>query len=136
MASDAEIIHIVCIEDEPEMIDLVRLILSRKTEQYAFQVHGAEGGRQGLDLVRDLKPDLILLDLMMPDMDGWEVYQQLKNDDDLKEIPVIIITAKAQSIDKVLGLHIAKVSDYVTKPFGPRELTESVERVLREAGRL
>ena len=73
---------------------------------------------------------------MMPDMDGWEVYQQMKNDKGTDEIPVIIITAKAQSIDKVLGLHIAKVNDYVTKPFGPKELLESVERVLRDRGQL
>jgi DNA-binding response OmpR family regulator len=80
--------------------------------------------------VRKLKPDLVLLDLMMPDMDGWEVYQQMKTDDALKAIPVIVVTAKAQSIDKVLGLHIAKVDDYVTKPFGPQELLQSVNKVL------
>jgi len=72
----------------------------------------------------------VLLDLMMPDMDGWEVYQQMKADPELKNIPVIVVTAKAQSIDKILGLHIAKVDDYVTKPFGPQELLQSVERVL------
>ena len=66
----------------------------------------------------------------MPDMDGWEVYQKMKADDATKAIPVIVVTAKAQSIDKVLGLHIAKVDDYITKPFGPQELLESVEKVL------
>jgi DNA-binding response OmpR family regulator len=81
-------------------------------------------------LVRQKKPDLVLLDLMMPDMDGWEVYQQIKADSALREIPVIVVTAKAQSIDKVLGLHIAKVDDYITKPFGPQELLESVEKIL------
>ena len=117
---------VVCVEDEPEMIDLVKLILGRK----GFELVGAVGGREGLETVRKLKPDLVLLDLMMPDMDGWEVYQQMKADDDLKDIPVIIVTAKAQSIDKVLGLHIAKVDDYVTKPFGPQELLQSVNKVL------
>jgi len=117
---------VVCIEDEPEMIDLVKLILGRK----GFELIGAEGGREGLDTVRRIKPDVVLLDLMMPDMDGWEVYQQMKADEELKKIPVIVVTAKAQSIDKVLGLHIAKVDDYVTKPFGPQELLESVQRVL------
>jgi len=119
---------VVCIEDEPEMIDLVKLILGRK----GFELTGAVGGREGLDAVRRIKPDLVLLDLMMPDMDGWEVYQQMKADEDLKTIPVIVVTAKAQSIDKVLGLHIAKVDDYVTKPFGPQELLQSVERVLTQ----
>ena len=117
---------VVCIEDEPEMIDLIRLILSRK----GFELIGAVGGREGLETVRRVKPDLVLLDLMMPDMDGWEVYQQMKADEELKDIPVIVVTAKAQSIDKVLGLHIAKVDDYITKPFGPQELLESVYRIL------
>ncbi len=118
---------VVCIEDEPEMIDLVKLILSRK----GFDLVGAMGGTEGLEVVRRIKPDLVLLDLMMPDIDGWTVYQKMKEDQDLKSIPVIVVTAKAQSIDKVLGLHIAKVDDYVTKPFGPQELLESVERVLQ-----
>jgi DNA-binding response OmpR family regulator len=67
---------------------------------------------------------------MMPDMDGWEVYQQMKASETMKNIPVIVITAKAQSIDKVLGLHIAKVDDYVTKPFSPQDLLDSMERIL------
>ena len=117
---------VICVEDEPEMIDLVKLILGRK----GFDLVGAVGGREGIEAVRRLKPDLVLLDLMMPDMDGWEVYQQMKTDSDLKDIPVIVVTAKAQSIDKVLGLHIAKVDDYVTKPFGPQELLQSVNKVL------
>jgi DNA-binding response OmpR family regulator len=118
--------RVVCIEDEPEMIDLVRLILSRK----GFEVIGANNGREGLDAVERLRPDLVLLDLMMPDMDGWEVYQRIKANTALNRIPVIIVTAKAQSIDRMLGLHIAKVDDYITKPFGPTELLNSIERVL------
>jgi two-component system response regulator VicR len=110
------------------MIDLIRLILERK----GFEVLGAVGGQEGLDVVRNEKPDLVLLDLMMPDVDGWEVYRQMKADAELQHIPVVVVTAKAQSIDKVLGLHIAKVDDYVTKPFGPSDLVESVERVLRK----
>ena len=124
MAEEKKVV--VCIEDEPEMIDLVKLILGRK----GFDLVGAVGGREGLETVRRLKPDLVLLDLMMPDMDGWEVYQKMKADDELKDIPVVVVTAKAQSIDKVLGLHIAKVDDYVTKPFGPQELLQSVRKVL------
>ena len=119
-------LRVVCIEDEPEMIDLVRLILGRR----GFAVVGANGGVEGLEAVRRERPNLILLDLMMPDMDGWEVYQRIKADEELRQIPVIVVTAKAQSIDKVLGLHIAKVDDYITKPFGPQELLESVEKIL------
>ena len=118
---------ILCVEDEPEMIDLMRLILGRR----GFEVKGANGGVEGLKMVRDEKPDLVLLDLMMPDMDGWEVYQQMKADEKTKDIPVIVVTAKAQSIDKVLGLHIAKVDDYITKPFSPQDLMNSVEKVLK-----
>lgn len=114
------------IEDEGEMIDLVRLILGRR----GFTVLGATGGREGLDLVRKELPDLVLLDLMMPDMDGWDVYHQIKSDELTRNIPVIVITAKAQNIDKILGLRIAKVEDYISKPFSPQELLERVEQVL------
>lgn len=117
---------VVCIEDELEMIELVKLILGR----HNFQVIGAVGGQQGLDKIEEIKPDLVLLDLMMPEMDGWEVYQKMKASETMRDIPVIVVTAKAQSIDRVLGLHIARVDDYITKPFGPQELLESVERVL------
>lgn len=117
--------RILCIEDEAEMIDLTRLVLERE----GYQVFGAVGGRHGLELIRQEKPDLILLDLMMPDVDGWEVYRQMKADKELAHIPVIIVTARAQSIDKVLGLQVAKVDDYVTKPFGPRELLDSIRKI-------
>jgi two-component system response regulator VicR len=118
--------RVLCIEDEQEMIDLIKLILERR----GFEVLGAVGGKEGLEVIRREKPDLILLDLMMPEVDGWEVYRQMKADEQVKDIPVIVVTAKAQSIDKVLGLHIAKVDDYVTKPFGPQELLKSINKVL------
>jgi len=118
--------QIVCIEDEQEMIDLIQLILNRR----GFKVTGASGGQEGLQTVREMRPDLVLLDLMMPDMDGWEVYQQMKADESTRSIPVIVVTAKAQNIDKVLGLHIAKVDDYIAKPFSPQELVDSVERLI------
>ena len=118
--------RILCIEDDEEMIDLICLILSRR----GYEVRGASGGVSGLELIHQQKPDLILLDLMMPEMDGWEVYQQIKANETTQDIPVIVVTAKAQSIDKVLGLHIAKVDDYIAKPFSPQELTDSIEAVL------
>lgn len=118
--------RIVYVEDEEEMIDLVRLIMARR----GFEVIGANGGRVGLQTIRENLPDLVLLDLMMPDIDGWDVYQQMKADEVTQNIPVIVVTAKAQSIDKVLGLHIAKVDDYISKPFSPQELAESIEKVL------
>jgi len=121
--------RIVYIEDDVEMIDLVSLILSRR----GFEVKGAHGGRHGLDMVAKENPDLVLLDLMMPDLDGWDVYQQIKADENTRHIPVIVITAKAQPIDRVLGLHIVKVDDYISKPFHPQELLDSIERVLTKS---
>ena len=118
--------RLVYIEDEPEMIDLVHLILGRR----GYSIIGANGGREGLELVRKELPDLVLLDLMMPDMDGWDVYHQIKSEEITRDIPVIVITAKAQNIDKVLGLRIAKVEDYIAKPFSPQELLERVDEVL------
>ncbi|MBN2392218.1 MAG: response regulator [Anaerolineae bacterium] len=117
---------IVCIDDEPEMLRLIHLTLGRRN----FELATAVGGREGLELVRKLKPQLVLLDLMLPDLDGWSVYQQMKIDEELKNIPVIIVTAKDRSIDRLLGLHIAKVDDYITKPFGPRELLDSINKAL------
>jgi len=124
--ADLKKYHVLCIEDEQEMLDLIRLILNRR----GYEFTGESGGREGLAIIRKEKPDLVLLDLMMPDIDGWEVYQQMKADDATREIPVIVVTAKAQSIDKVLGLHIAKVDDYISKPFSPQELINSVDTVL------
>ena len=117
---------IIYIEDDPEMIDLVTLILNRR----GFIVKGAHGGKQGLEMVMQEKPDLVLLDLMMPDLDGWDLYQQFKSNETTKDIPIIIITAKSQPIDRVLGLYIAKVDDYISKPFHPQELLDSIEKVL------
>ncbi len=119
-------LRVVYIEDDQEMIDLVALILSRR----GYQIQGAQSGKKGLELIFSDPPNVILLDLMMPGMDGWEVYQQLKAVENTQNIAVIIITAKAQAIDRVLGLHIAKVDDYIAKPFKPQELVDSVERVL------
>lgn len=118
--------RILYIEDEAQMIELTRMVLERE----GFEVLGAVGGIQGLDAVKREKPDLILLDLMMPDIDGWEVYRRVKADQDLADIPVIVVTAKVQSVDKALGLHVAKVDDYITKPFGPKDIIASVQRVL------
>ena len=117
---------ILCIEDEPQMIDLIKLILENK----GYQVLGAEGGQQGLEMMRTENPDLLLLDVMMPEMDGGDVLNRMKREIKLRNIPVIIVTARADSIDKVLWMSIAQVDDYVTKPFGPRDLVESVETVL------
>ena len=118
---------IVYVEDHMDMVDLVRLILTPK----GFDVIGANGGREGLEIIQREEPDLVLLDLMMPDMDGWEVHRRMRADERLKNIPVIVVTAKDKPIDQVLGLHVAKVDDYLIKAdFGPKELLDSVRKVL------
>ena len=119
---------VIYFEDENDMVELVRIILGR--EGYAVQ--GVREGQEGLQAIKEDLPDLILLDLMMPDMDGWEIFRQIKNDEAIMNIPIIVITAKAQTVDKVLGLEIAKVDDYISKPFRPHELVERVEKVLSE----
>ena len=121
--------RIVYVEDDEDMIGLVKLILERK----GFQVVGAKNGREGLEIIRKELPDLVLLDLMMPEIDGWNVFQQIRSNKATKEIPVIVITAKAQNIDRVLGLQIAKVSDYISKPFKPQELIDCISKVLDAA---
>jgi len=117
--------RILYIEDEKEMLELTRIVLERE----GYEMLAAVGGADGIEAVKREKPDLVLLDLMMPDVDGWEVYRQMKADKEVADIPVIIITARTQSIDKVLGLKVAKVADYITKPFGPSDLINSVKRV-------
>ena len=114
---------IVCIEDEPGMIDLIKLILERK----GFTLIGAMGGREGLDTVRQVKPDLVLLDLMMAEVDGWEVHRQMKADDELRSIPIVAVTVLERNTDRVRGL---QVDDYVIKPFLPQELVRSVNTTL------
>ena len=121
--------RVIYFEDDKDMVELVRIILGRE----GYQVEGIAEGQAGIKAVQQNSPDVILLDLMLPDMDGWEIYKQLKHDESTADIPVIVITAKAQSIDKVLGLEIAKVDDYISKPFRPNELVDRVEEVL--AGR-
>lgn len=120
--------RVVYFEDESDMVELVRIILGRE----GYHVEGVREGQLGLQAIKEELPDIILLDLMMPDMDGWEIFQQIKNDEATMNIPIIVITAKAQTVDKVLGLEIAKVDDYISKPFRPHELVERVEKVLSE----
>jgi len=117
---------VVYIENETEMIDLVRFILTREN----FEVTGALGGVEGLETVRRVKPDIVLLDLMMPDMDGWAVFLQMKADETLNTIPVVVISARAELIEKKLG-QLLGVKAYITKPFGPKELMETLNHVLQ-----
>ena len=117
--------RILVVDDEERMVRFIRMNL----EHDGFLVTEAFNGKQAIDKLRDT-PDLILLDVMMPDIDGWDVFQQLKTTENTRDIPVIIITAKSQTIDRVLGVQIAKVDDYISKPFRPGELVESIKKIL------
>jgi len=117
---------VVYIEDDQDMIDLVEVILSRGD----FELFGVTEGREGLNTIHRVKPDLVLLDLMLPDMGGWAIHQQMKKEEALRDIPVIVVTAQDAPVDKLLGEHIAKVKVYITKPFSPTQLLQSVNDVL------
>ena len=116
----------VYIEDEPDLIDLVKMILSRK----GIEVIGAVAGREGLETVQREQPDVVLLDLMIPDMDGWEVYRRLRTDHANRKTPVVVVSALNQEIDRLVGVRLAGVDEYLTKPFNSRELLECVERAI------
>ena len=118
--------RILCIEDDVDMLELFHVLLTR----HGYVVEGVTKGQEGLESIRRLKPDLVILDIMMPVMDGWQVYQQMKEDETTRDIPTIVVTAKSQLIDKVLGLEIAKVDAYIGKPFSPQELLDSISKVL------
>lgn len=117
--------RILYIEDEPEMIELTRMVLERE----GFEVLGAMGGNEGLEKIKQEKPDLILLDLMMPEMDGWEVCRHIRQ---ISEVPIIMLTALAQDKEIIRGL-AAGADDYVTKPFNPEVLLARSRAVLRRA---
>ena len=114
---------ILVIEDEERMARFVRLNL----EQDGFQVSEALTGREGLDKLRTFMPDLVLLDVMLPDLDGFELLKMIR---EIDNVPVIMLTAKGEEEDKVRGLELG-ADDYVTKPFSPRELVSRVKAVLR-----
>ncbi|MGV8024940.1 MAG: response regulator transcription factor [Anaerolineaceae bacterium] len=114
---------ILVIEDEERMARFVRLNL----EQDGFQVNEALTGREGLDKLRTFMPDLILLDVMLPDLDGFELLKMIR---EIDTVPVIMLTAKGEEEDKVRGLELG-ADDYITKPFSPRELVSRVKAVLR-----
>jgi DNA-binding response OmpR family regulator len=117
---------ILVVDDEPDVIEL----LSFNLKAAEFSIETAVTGKGALEQARATKPDLILLDVMLPEMDGFEVCKCLRQDPATARIPIIMVTAKTAEIDRVLGLEFG-ADDYVTKPFSPRELILRIKNLLK-----
>ena len=118
--------RVLIVDDDPDIQQLVRYNLS----QAGFEVSTAETGRVALDLVQRHPPDLIILDLMLPDVDGMEVCRTLRQRENSRRIPVVMLTARGDEIDRVIGFELG-ADDYVMKPFSPRELVLRVKSIFR-----
>jgi DNA-binding response OmpR family regulator len=119
-------IRILSIEDDPEMRGLLQLILERK----GHHVIGVKRGELGMELLKSLKPDVLLLDLMLPDVDGWEIYREMKADEELSKVPVIVISARDQKQDAAAGYYVVGDDRYLEKPFEVDDLLKTVYEVL------
>jgi len=119
---------ILVIEDEQDIQELIELVLSRQ----GFGVLSAQTGEEGLALARSRRPDLVLLDLMLPGMDGRAVCRRLRQEPATRTVPIVMVTARGEEADIIAGLELG-ADDYVTKPFSPRVLAARVRAVLRRA---
>lgn len=117
---------VVYIEDEPELVDLLRLILKNEN----VLIKHALSGQRGLELVRQLGPDLLLLDLMLPDMEGWEVYRTMQQDLSLKDIPIVVVTVRTEGLIKGFWPQVEQLAGYVVKPFDIDDLRDTINRAL------
>jgi DNA-binding response OmpR family regulator len=117
---------VLIVDDEHNIVELTQLYLTHD----GFQVLSARDGREALRLARTEKPDLMILDLMLPEVDGFEVCRKLRHEG--SELPIIMLTARDDDVDKIVGLELG-ADDYMTKPFNPRELVARVRAVLRRA---
>ncbi len=117
---------VAVVDDESDIVDLVTIHLEKSN----FDVKGFLNSKSFLTFLKRQSPDLVILDLMLPDADGFEVCKYLKGDELYVDIPVIMLTAKGEESDKILGLELG-ADDYVTKPFSPKELVARVKAVLR-----
>ncbi len=120
--------EVLVVEDEPDIRNLIVLHLSRE----GFRCRTAKSGPEALREARAATPDLVILDLMLPDLDGLEVCRRLRSDAATATIPIIMLTAKADEVDRVVGLEMG-ADDYVVKPFSPKELIARIRAVLRRA---
>jgi CheY-like chemotaxis protein len=121
--------RILCVEDEAGMLDLLRLIL----EAAGYVFLGARDGAEGLEMMQSEQPDLVLLDLMLPEIDGAEVLLRMKQDPTIQHIPVIAVTALTSPFDQLMWKQRTEIKDYVTKPFKRKELLGTIAQVLSNA---
>lgn len=119
-------IKVVVVEDEADIREVIEHNLSRED----YQVYSAADGKQGLQLVKKKLPDLVILDIMLPELDGLEICREIKVDPETRSTAIVMVTAKGEESDVVLGLGMG-ADDYVTKPFSPKELIARVKAVLR-----
>ena len=122
---------IVIVEDEPDILEILTYNLKRE----GFNVLSADNGPQGLALIKQHLPDIALLDLMLPGMDGLEICQQVRSDTSCAHIPIIMVTAKCEESDIVIGLGLG-ADDYISKPFSPKELIARIKALLRRGHQL
>ena len=118
--------RILVVEDEESIVDILTQALRRQ----GYEVHSAQDGDAAIDLASLLKPDIVILDIMLPEMDGWEVCRRLKNSPETAEIPIIMLTARREEKDVVEGLNIG-ADDYVKKPFSLPELSARIKAILK-----
>jgi two-component system phosphate regulon response regulator PhoB len=117
---------ILVVEDEPDIL----LLLQVHLEQAGYEVKGVETGAQALEALRKGAPDVLILDLMLPDLSGTEVLRVIREEHQTKGLPVLILTARTDEVDRVVGFELG-ADDYITKPFSPREVVLRVRAVLR-----
>jgi two-component system phosphate regulon response regulator PhoB len=119
---------ILVVDDEPDIVEVVRYNLAKAD----FEVLTAQDGERALEIARSQRPALVVLDLMLPGIDGEEVCRLLKQEEATRAIPILMLTAKGQEVDRIVGLELG-ADDYVVKPFSPRELVLRVRAILRRS---
>lgn len=120
--------HILVVDDDRQIVRLIRSYL----EENGYETLAAYDGNEALQLIRMEKPDLVVLDLMLPDIDGWEITRIVRGDPAMRALPIIMLTARVEDTDRIVGLEMG-ADDYIPKPFNPREVVARVRAVLRRA---
>ena len=119
---------VLVVEDEKDIADLVKLVL--ETEDY--EVNSILDAEKAYDAVKQYRPDVVLLDLLMPKLDGWEVFKLIRSDPEFSGLPIAILTAKSAGFDEMVGLHVMKADAYITKPFGKQELIDKTNALSKK----